>query len=161
LDIERIASGLRKILMAVGGAALLALVLLATGNVALRVVQVPLGGTYEIVAFLGAVVISGALGFTQKRKDHIVVDILSGKFPPGVKRVLDGLGYAVTAALFGIVTWRIFALALSIQRSGELSETLKLPFHPFVYAVAAGFAVLVLTLLLDLIAVIYGEGEKR
>lgn len=147
--------------MAVGGAALLALVLLATGNVALRVVQVPLGGTYEIVAFLGAVVISGALGFTQKRKDHIVVDILSGKFPPGVKRVLDGLGYAVTAALFGIVTWRIFALALSIQRSGELSETLKLPFHPFVYAVAAGFAVLVLTLLLDLIAVIYGEGEKR
>ena len=161
MDIERIASGLRKILMAVGGAALLALVLLATGNVALRVVQVPLGGTYEIVAFLGAVVISGALGFTQKRKDHIVVDILSGKFPPGVKRVLDGLGYAVTAALFGIVTWRIFALALSIQRSGELSETLKLPFHPFVYAVAAGFAVLVLTLLLDLIAVIYGEGEKR
>lgn len=147
--------------MAVGGAALLALVLLATGNVVLRVVQVPLGGTYEIVAFLGAVVISGALGFTQKRKDHIVVDILSGKFPPGVKRVLDGLGYAVTAALFGIVTWRIFALALSIQRSGELSETLKLPFHPFVYAVAAGFAVLVLTLLLDLIAVIYGEGEKR
>lgn len=161
MDIERIASGLRKILMAVGGAALLALVLLATGNVVLRVVQVPLGGTYEIVAFLGAVVISGALGFTQKRKDHIVVDILSGKFPPGVKRVLDGLGYAVTAALFGIVTWRIFALALSIQRSGELSETLKLPFHPFVYAVAAGFAVLVLTLLLDLIAVIYGEGEKR
>jgi len=161
LDIERIASGLRKILMAAGGAALIALVLLATGNVALRIVRAPLGGTYEIVAFLGAVVIAGALGYTQKRKDHIVVEILSERFPPGVKRVLDGLGYAVTAALFGIVTWRVFALALSIQRSGELSETLKFPFHPFVYAVAAGFAVFVLTLLLDLIGVIYGEGEQR
>lgn len=147
--------------MAAGGAALIALVLLATGNVALRVVRVPLGGAYEVVAFLGAIVIAGALGHTQKRKDHIVVDILSGKFPPGVKRVLDGIGYAVSAVLFGIVTWRVFALALTIQRSGELSETLKLPFHPFVYAVAAGFAVFVLTLLLDLVGVIYGEGGKR
>lgn len=161
MDIERIASGLRRILMAAGGAALIALVLLATGNVALRVVRVPLGGAYEVVAFLGAIVIAGALGHTQKRKDHIVVEILSGKFPPGVKRVLDGVGYAVSAVLFGIVTWRVFALALTIQRSGELSETLKLPFHPFVYAVAAGFAVFVLTLLLDLVGVIYGGGGRR
>lgn len=161
MDIERIASGLRKILMTAGGVALILLVLLATGNVALRVVRVPLSGTYEVVAFLGAIVIAGALGHTQKRKDHIVVEIFSGKFPPGVKRVLDGIGYAVSAALFGIVTWRVFALALTIQRSGELSETLKLPFHPFVYAAAAGFAVLVLTLLLDLVGVIYGEGGKR
>jgi len=56
LDIERIASGLRRILMAAGGVALIALVLLATGNVALRVVRAPLGGAYEIVAFLGAIV---------------------------------------------------------------------------------------------------------
>jgi TRAP-type C4-dicarboxylate transport system permease small subunit len=161
LDIERIASGLRKILMAAGGVALIALVLLASGNVALRLVRVPLGGAYEVVAFLGAIVIAGALGQTQKRKDHIVVEILSGKYLPGVKRVLDGIGYAVSAVLFGIVTWRVFALALTIQRSGELSETLKFPFHPFVYAVAAGFAVLVLTLLLDLVGVIYGEGGKR
>jgi len=161
LDIERIASGLRRILMAAGGVALIALVLLATGNVALRVVRAPLGGAYEIVAFLGAIVISGALGHTQKGKDHIVVEILSEKFPPGVKRVLDGVGYAVSAVLFGIVTWRVFALGLTIQRSGELSETLKFPFHPFVYIVAAGFAVLVLTLLLDLVGVIYGEGDRR
>ena len=161
MDIERIASGLRKILMTAGGVALILLVLLATGNVALRVVRVPLSGTYEVVAFLGAIVIAGALGHTQKRKDHIVVEIFSGKFPPGVKRVLDGIGYAVSAALFGIVTWRVFALALTIQRSGELSETLKLPFHPFVYAVAAGFAVFVLTLLLDLVGVSSREGRKR
>lgn len=147
--------------MGAGGAALIALVLLATGNVALRIFRVPLGGAYEVVAFLGAIVIAGALGHTQKRKDHIVVEILSERFPPGVKRVLDGIGYAVSAVLFGIVTWRVFALALTIQRSGELSETLKLPFHPFVYAVAAGFAVFVLTLLLDLVGAIYRGGGKR
>jgi TRAP-type C4-dicarboxylate transport system permease small subunit len=161
LEIERIASGLRKILMAAGGVALIALVLLATGNVVLRVVRAPLGGTYEVVAFLGAVVIAGALGHTQKKKDHIVVEILTGRFPHGVKRILDGIGYAVSAALFGIVTWRVFALGLTIQRSGELSETLKLPFHPFVYVVGIGFAALVLTLLLDLFGVIYSEGVKR
>jgi TRAP-type C4-dicarboxylate transport system permease small subunit len=161
LDIERIASGLRRILMAAGGAALLLLVLLATGNVALRIFRVPFGGTYEIVAFLGAIVIAGALGHTQKKKDHIVVEILSERFPPRVKRILDGAACAVSALLFSVVTWRVFAYGLTIRRSGELSETLKIPFHPFVFGVAAGFAVLVLTLLLDLLAVIYGEGGKR
>ncbi|GAB4234476.1 MAG: TRAP transporter small permease [Deltaproteobacteria bacterium] len=161
MDIERIASGLRKLLMAAGGAALLLLVLLATGNVALRIVRAPVGGAYEVVAFLGAIVIAGALGHTQKEKDHIVVEILSERFPPPVKRVLDAFGYAVSAVLFGIVTWRVFAYGLTIQRSGELSETLKVPFHPFVYGVGAGFAVLVLTLLLDLLGVICGEGGKR
>lgn len=147
--------------MAVGGAALLLLVLLATGNVALRLFRVPFGGTYEVVAFLGAVVIAGALGHTQKKKDHIVVEILSERFPPAVKRVLDGASYAVSAALFTVVTWRVFLHGLMIQRSGELSETLKIPFHPFVYAVAAGFAVLVVTLLLDLLGVMYGPRGKR
>ena len=66
--------------MIIGGLAVLALMILATGNVVLRIFHAPFRGTYEIVGFLGAVVIAFALGYTQKRKDHIVVDILTERF---------------------------------------------------------------------------------
>src|SRR3989304_580786 len=75
MDLERLSALLRKLLMIAGGVALLALTLLATMNVALRIFQAPEYGTYVIVSFLGAIITAGALGYTQKRKDHIVVDI--------------------------------------------------------------------------------------
>lgn len=161
MDLERLSALLRKILMAAGGASLLLLVLLATGNVLFRIVRVPFSGTYEVVSFLGALVIASALGHTQREKDHIVVDILSDRFPARVKRALDAVSYAVTAALFSIVAWRLIVWGGTIRESGELSETLKIPFHPFVYGVSLGFAVLALTLLLDFLGVVYGEGKGR
>ena len=141
--------------MVAGGVALLALVLLATGNVAFRILGVPFSGTYEIVSFLGAAVTAAALGYTQKKKDHIVVDILSERFPPRVKRVLDAVNFAVTAALFSIVAWQVFAWGNRLRESGELSETLKLVYYPYVYFVGAGFAVLAFTLVLDLLETVW------
>jgi hypothetical protein len=38
---------------------------------------------------------------------------------------------------------------MKISKSGEVSETLKIIFHPFVYSVAVGFAVFSLTLIID------------
>jgi TRAP-type C4-dicarboxylate transport system permease small subunit len=157
LDLERLSALLRKFLLVAGGVALLALVLLATANVALRIVRVPVSGTYEIVSFLGAVVTAGALGYTQKRKDHIVVDILSGTFPDPVKRALDGVNYAVTTALFAVVSWQTFAWGRRLMESGELSETLKIAYHPFVFFVSLGFGVLALTLFLDLLATLLAK----
>ncbi len=141
--------------MVAGGVALLALTVLATANVVLRIVRVPVSGTYEVVSFLGAVVIAGALGYTQKRKDHIVVDILSDRFPGPVKRVLDGVSYALTLFLFSVVSWQTFRYGARLMRTGELSETLKFAFYPFVFLVSAGFAVFALTLLIDLLETVW------
>ena len=146
--------------MIVGGVALLALTFLATMNVALRIFQVPVGGTYEVVSFLGAIVTAGALGYTQKRKDHIVVDILSGKFPAKVKRVLDQASFILILVFFSIVSWQTFVFGKRLMLTGELSETLKIAYYPFVFLVGIGFAVLALTILLDLIETVWTRGEK-
>ena len=111
MGLERLSELLRKGLMIAGGVSLLALTLLATLNVSLRIFRVPVSGTYEIVSFLGAIVTAGALGYTQKRKDHIVVDILSEKFPAKVKRALDRANYLLILVFFSIVfstAWSIF-----------------------------------------------------
>jgi TRAP-type C4-dicarboxylate transport system permease small subunit len=161
MDLERLSALLRKLLMIAGGVALLALTLLATTNVALRIVRAPVSGTYEIVSFLGAIVTAGALGYTQKRKDHIVVDILSDKFPDAVKRALDGVSYALMVVLFSIVAWQTFVFGKRLWQTGELSETLKIAYHPFVFVVCLGFAALALTLLLDLLETLWKKGDSR
>ena len=147
--------------MIAGGVSLLALTLLATMNVALRIFQVPVSGTYEVVSFLGAIVTAGALGYTQKRKDHIVVDILSEKFPAPVKRVLDRVSYALILVFFSIVSWQTFVYGKRLLLTGEMSETLKIPYYPFVFLVSLGFAVLALTIFLDLIETVWTRGERK
>jgi len=161
MGLERFSEQLRKVLMIAGGVSLLALTLLATMNVALRIFRVPVSGTYEVVSFLGAIVTAGALGYTQKRKDHIVVDILSDKFPAKVKRALDRVSYALILVFFSVVSWQTFVYGKRLLRTGELSETLKIAYHPFVFLVSAGFAVLALTILLDLIETVWTREEKR
>jgi TRAP-type C4-dicarboxylate transport system permease small subunit len=137
--------------LVVGCIAVLLLMSIATVNAFLRIpfIKATWRGAYETVGFLGAVVIAFALGYTQKRKDHIVVDILTEKFPKRVNRVLDGINYFITMIFFAIVSWQVFVWGMKISKSGEVSETLKIVFHPFVFSVSLGFAVFSLTLLID------------
>jgi len=161
MGLERLSELLRRGLMIAGGVSLLALTLLATMNVALRIFQVPVSGTYEVVSFLGAIVTAGALGYTQKRKDHIVVDILSEKFPAPVKRVLDRVSYLLILVFFSIVSWQTFVYGKRLLRTGELSETLKFAYYPFVFLVSIGFAALALTSFLDLIETVWTREERK
>jgi TRAP-type C4-dicarboxylate transport system permease small subunit len=161
MGLERLSELLRRILMVAGGVSLLLLTLLATLNVALRIFRVPVGGTYEVVSFLGAIVTAGALGYTQKRKDHIVVDILSDRFPDPVKRFADRISHVLMLVLFSIVSWQTLVYGKRLAATGELSETLKIAYYPFVFVVSIGFAVLSLTILLDLAESFWIGKEKR
>ena len=156
--LEKLNRILNKGLLVIGGAAVLALMALATGNVLLRMFGLPFRGAYELVSFLGAVVTAFALGYTQKRKFNIVVDILSDKFPMGVKRLLDGIGYLIGLLFFAVIAWVVLRWGLKIAVSGEVSETLKIAYYPFIFCVALGFAVLSLTLAIDLIGTFRKKG---
>ena len=156
--LEKIRDFLDKAFVTLGGVAVLALMALATGNVCGRVFGLPYAGAYELVSFLGAVVTAFALGYTQRKKSHIVVDILTETFRPGVKKVLDGISYLIGMVFFGLISWVIFRWGMRIAGSGEVSETLKIAYYPFIYSVALGFAFLWLTLLLDFLNTVLKKG---
>jgi TRAP-type C4-dicarboxylate transport system permease small subunit len=145
----KIRNALNWVMVVLGGMSVLMLMILATGNVCMRIFQVPFRGAYELVSFLGAVTISFALGYTQMRKSHIVVDILSETFPDRVKRLLDAVSYFITMIFFALIAWVIFRWGIRIAQSGELSETLKVIYYPFIFSVGLGFAFLSLTLIID------------
>ncbi len=150
---------LNKILMILGGISVLALMTLATGNVVLRILHLPFRGTYEIVSFLGACVTAFALGYTQKTKSNIVVDILSEKFPPALGRFLDKICNLAITIFFAVVSWQVYVYAGKLAESREVSETLKVIYHPFVYCVAVGFIVLSFTGFVDFLKSLFGEEE--
>lgn len=157
--LDTINNFLNKISMILGGIAVLALMLLATGNVVLRIFHLPFRGTYEIVAFLGAIVIAFALGYTQKNRDHIVVDILSEKFPKKLQTLIEALSDVVIMLFFGMVSWQVYVWGMKIYESHEVSETLKVVFHPFVFAVAVGFSLLCFSAFVDFLKKLFPAEE--
>jgi TRAP-type C4-dicarboxylate transport system permease small subunit len=157
--LQKFVEFLNKIMLILGGIAVLALMLLATSNVTLRVFHAPFRGTYEFVGFLGAIVIAFALGYTQQRKDHIVVDILTERFSKQTNRVLDTVNYLVTMVFFAIIAWQIIVWGNKLVIGAEVSETLKIIYYPFVYSVALGFAIFSLTLLVDFLQTVFKRKE--
>src|SRR4030067_3269481 len=116
--LEKINLFLNRILLVLGSTAVLLLMSIATVNVVLRYpFKMPWRGAYEVVGFLGAIVIAFALWYTQKRKDHIVVDILTERFPKRVNRVLDGINYFTTTIFFAFVSWQVFVWGTKISNS--------------------------------------------
>ena len=158
--LEGINTFLNKVLLILGGMAVLALMLLATGNVVLRILHLPFRGTYEIVSFLGAIVIAFGLGYTQRHGDNIVVDILTERFPGGLQQTIDKFADLCIMVFFGIVAWQLYVWAGKLWEGREVSETLKVIYYPFVYATALGFAVLSLTALIDFLKKMLHQEEK-
>ncbi|OEU71159.1 MAG: C4-dicarboxylate ABC transporter permease [Desulfovibrio sp. S3730MH75] len=155
--LEKISIWFCRALAGIAGVALTAMVLLACANMVFRATWVPVKGTFELMGFFGAVTAGFSLAFSQFYRSHIAVGLFYSKFPKPVQIFLDvvtGLVSCVFFALCAIETakWGMFLLDL-----GEVSETLGIPFYPFVFAVAFGSAVMAFILLLDLVRTISGN----
>jgi len=60
---------------------------------------------------------------------------------------------------FSIAGWQIARWATVLRKTGEVTETLRIIFYPFMYAVSLGCILLALVLLVDLLKVLFqGKG---
>jgi TRAP-type C4-dicarboxylate transport system permease small subunit len=144
-ELARISMGFN----ALAGAAITLMMLLTCADVCLRLLRHPIPGTYEMVGFLGTVIISFSLAYTSIEKGHIAVEILVQKLPRRVQVGIDAATSLIGAALFFLVTWQSLIYASDMRLSGEVSVTLTMPIYPFIYGIAAGSALLFLVLLTD------------
>jgi len=133
------------------GAAIVAMMLLTCADVLLRLFRQPIPGTYEIIGFLGAIATAFALGQTSLEKGHIAVEFLSSRLSSRGRLYLDGLEATAGLFIFGLLAWQSAVYAEDLRKSGEVSLTLAMPVHPFVWGIAAGCALLCAVLLVDLV----------
>jgi TRAP-type C4-dicarboxylate transport system permease small subunit len=147
--LERITKFLNQILLVIAGLFLVAMVGLTCADIFCRLFWAPILGSVELVALFGSVVTAFALGYTQSRRGHIWVDVLINLFPDRVKCVLNIINSLVCMSFFALVAWRITIWSTTLVETGELTETLRVIYYPFSYAVALGCAVLALVFLTD------------
>jgi TRAP-type C4-dicarboxylate transport system permease small subunit len=149
--LQRAIGVLNTVLIVIAGVALLAVVLITAADVTCGVFGHRIRGSQELVGLAGALVVACALGQTQERKDHVPVDIITRKFPVWLNRAIDVIRFSVKLAFSLVVAWGIGNWAMTLRRTGELTENLRLPFYPVVMCVAGGFVVLACTVVLDLL----------
>lgn len=155
--IERI---LQRMLMAVAAFFLLAMMLMTCADILCRQVWKPLPGVFELMGYFGALVVACALAYTQHRKDHIAVDILTNHFPPRVQALLQMINRLLCMFFSLIAAWQIGKLAHNLKVTGEVSETLHIIYHPFAYGVAAGFVLLGFVFFIELLKTFQPDSEE-
>lgn len=160
--LNKFALTLNRILMAIGCGLLIVMIFLTCANIFLRTVWVPIQGTYELMGYFGAVLTAFALGYTQIHRGHISVDLLVLGFSPNTRKALEGINNLVCMIFFGLVAWRITRYGTTLWNTGEITETLRIVYYPFVYAVALGCATLSLIFLTELLrSFLPAEEEKQ
>lgn len=138
----------------VAGATLTLVMGLTVVDVFMRILGKPLVGVFELVAFFGAVVIGFSIPFTSWVRGHIYVDFLILKFSKGTRKGIHVFTRLLGMGLFALIGWNLLKMAGDLQRSGEVSPTLHVPFYPVVYGIGVVCLIQALVLTADIVKVV-------
>jgi TRAP-type C4-dicarboxylate transport system permease small subunit len=154
-----VVQGLSRAMNTIAGIALVFLMFLTISDVILRFFKRPIVGTYELVAFSGAVVIGFSLPLTSWLRAHIFVDFFILKFSKKVQNIFHVATRCVAMLLFIVAGWNLVIYGLDLKKSGEVSSTLQMPFYPIAFGVALSCFILCLVLLCDIVKISGGQYE--
>jgi TRAP-type C4-dicarboxylate transport system permease small subunit len=156
LRIERFVFGLSEKVNWIAAAALAFIMLLTVADVVMRFFGRPIPGTYELVGFVGSMIISFALPYTSVQKGHIAVEFLTQKLPWLARVIVNVVNALISMIFFSVVAWQCILYGRILKAAGEVSLTLQMKTYPFVYGVAFGCAMLSLVLLIELLRQLRG-----
>ncbi len=123
------------------------MILITVADVILRYFRRPIIGTYDIVAFSGALVMGFSFPLTSWVRGHIKVDFLILKLPHTTRRIFDVITRCIGAGLFFTLGWNLILLGKALRIAGEVSSTISMPLYPFVYGLGICFLIESLVLL--------------
>ncbi len=150
-------NGISRFFNIIAGISLTFLMLLTISDVILRFFKRPVVGTYELVAFAGAVVIGFSMPLTSWLRAHIFVDFFILKFSQKGRDIFNITTRCLVIALFFLVGWNMFKYGMDLQKSGEVSLTLQMPFYPIAYGVGVAAFIQCLVFVCDIIKIFKGE----
>lgn len=153
---------IRKIsatLNTVAGCSLLLLMTLTIADIILRLFKNPIVGTYELVAYAGAVALGFSIPYTSWARGHIYVDFFTGKLPMAGRRIFHVATRLLGMALFLLIGWNLIKMGKDLQISGEVSLTLQFPFFYIVYGLGGVCLMQIFVLFADIFKVLAGNYE--
>ena len=153
-------NGISRFLNIIAGISLTFLMLLTITDVILRGFKSPVPGTFEMVAFAGAVVIGFSVPLTSWLRGHIFVDFFILKFSQKGRDIFNIATRCVVIMLFFLIGWNLIKFGIDLQKSGEVSLTLQMPFYPVAYGVGVCCFVQCLVLVCDIVKISGGKYDE-
>jgi TRAP-type C4-dicarboxylate transport system permease small subunit len=136
-DLDRSAKLVSKWIVWVGGAGVIIMLALTVVDIiGVKIFNTPVPGSIEIVAFLGVVITAFGMAFTQAEHGNIQVEFFVTRLPERIRAACGVFTSLMGITLFAILAWQSVKYGISLQQSGEVSMTSRIPFYPFVYAIA-------------------------
>jgi len=149
-QLERVVNLLTYVCDRIAQGAVVAMMVLVVGNILLRIIWKPVFGTYDVVGFIGAILVAFAIAYCAVKKGHIAVEIMVTRFSQRVQGIIGSITGILGLGIFALVTWQCLVLGNNMWRLGELSMSAHMPFYPYIYGVGFGCALLCLVILIDL-----------
>ena len=150
--LEKFANSSSNWLNWVAGAGLVGMLSLTMADIiGIKLFSWPIPGGIEIVAFLGVVVTAFAIAYTQVLRGHIKVEFVVMRLPKRVQGGIAALVSLLGLALFALLAWRSYDFGRVLQVTGEVSMTQRIPYYPFVYAIAFCCIPVCLVLLVEIL----------
>ncbi len=129
------------------------LVLLIVSNIVSRALfKKPVLGTIEMAELLTLITVFLSLAYTEVRKAHVRVDLLTCKFQSKVKMVLAFAMSFLTATYFIAMSWQGGAQMLSYLSPLRTTGILSIPLSPFMLIIAFGSLMLGLLILTNMLS---------
>ncbi len=153
--LDSISARASMLLACLAGIMLVAMMLLACSNMVIRAFSTSIKGTVEMVGFCGAMLTAFSLGYAQIKKGHIAVGLLAKIFPQRLRTFMDALQHFASAIFFAWAAVETSRWGMSLVNSGELSETLRIIYHPFVFCAALGCVTISFVLFVDALKTLF------
>jgi len=151
--------GLSRFFNLISGITLTLMMSLTVSDVILRFFRRPIIGTFELVAFSGAVVIGFSIPLTSWVKGHVYVDFLILRFSQKTRNIFNIITRCLAIWLFLMIGWNLIKYGMDLYKSGEVSPTLEIPFYPVAYGIGICCFFQCLVLLCDILKIREGKYE--
>jgi TRAP-type C4-dicarboxylate transport system permease small subunit len=132
----RVAKRFSNTLNVVAAALLTIMMLLTVIDVILRYLGRPITGTFELMAFAGALVTGLALAQTSLDDAQVNVDIVVQAISEKAQKILFVFNRFLGLGIFGLLGWALFDKGNDLYMTGEVSLTLHVPYYPVAYGLA-------------------------
>jgi len=154
-----IITGISKGMHWVSGVTLWVIMAITLVDVIMRHFERPIAGSFEIISFLGAIVVGLAVPYTSLLKGHVYVDLLINKFPENRRGVMHATTRILGMFLFIMLGVFFFVMAWDLYAKGEVSSTIRLPFYPIAVALGLSSLLEVFVLTIDVLRTYGGSHE--
>jgi TRAP-type C4-dicarboxylate transport system permease small subunit len=155
----RILRVVSRLLNIIAGVALTLMMLMTVADVFFRAGGRPMVGAYEIVALTMGVVIGFGIPQVSLDRGHVYMEFLLEKFSKRGKALMNTFTRILCLVLFAFIGYNLFHVAAGFQASGEVSQTIQLPFYPLAYGVAVCCLLECCVFIFEIVRIWRGEYE--